>query len=244
MRELSAMGAAPLQAPRPIDSGPFAFHPLDVANLSSGDGLPYQLPGGYGLQYLQHGSAPDVRLLVDIGGTVVRTMSPGDVLRGRFERARVGLAPNSAAVGAANLLVLATPDARYDEQPGSVRGLRQLTSYAATANATNNASGLAATAGANLAGVTGWRAVVSAADGQTLSGAGSLRLWYYSLSLARWVRSQDLLWTVSDTGQRDFLVPDQLVTVPAAGRMFIDPVSVTVSSGALTCTIETWGDGQ
>jgi hypothetical protein len=113
---------------------------------------------------------------------------------------------------------------------------------AAATQTANHASANVPTAagdGVPLSGISGCRFVLSAASGQTLSGAGTLRFWYYDSVLARWMRNQDVTVSVSTSAVRDMVTQDYAVLV-SSGRLYVEAVSVTSSSGALTVTAHCW----
>jgi hypothetical protein len=79
---------------------------------------------------------------------------------------------------------------------------------------------------------TGLRVVLSAEDTRTLSGAGTLRCYYYDNTLAAWIRNPDLdiSITASHASVRRVAFPDQAIFVPN-GRILYAADSVTVSAG-------------
>ncbi len=107
----------------------------------------------------------------------------------------------------------------------------------------NSAAGnvpTSATDGLSLRGVCGLRATVSAESGQTLSGAGTIKFWYYDTTLAtpRWMLNQDLSVNVTST-KRDAVLQDYSVLV-GYGRVYLEAVSVTASGGTtLVVRLET-----
>ena len=215
---------------------------LDLTNAT----FEPQASTGYGIVFCRTGSNPAARLTIRIGGQVTE-FAPGDRITGRFEAFEVLRSSLSAATGTARLVLITQPDCNYEEQPkskedGILRSAGVGPSGAST-QTINSAAGnvpVSASDGVSLQGVGGYRAILSAASGQTLSGAGTIRLWYYDATLARWMRSQDLSYTVSDSGVRDIVFQDVEVLVPQ-GRVYAEAVSVTASGGALTLTVQTWG---
>lgn len=92
--------------------------------------------------------------------------------------------------------------------------------------------------GMDLSGVVGFRVILSADSGQTLSGTGSVGFWVWSPGLARWCRDTQLDYSVAET-TRDGCSPDFLAKV-SYGRVLPAPIGVGVSSGGLTVQIEGW----
>lgn len=93
--------------------------------------------------------------------------------------------------------------------------------------------------GANIAGLSSCTVVVSAASGQTLSGAGTVRLWYYNSTIARWAENMDVYSTQGVSSQRDSLTQAFNVGVKT-GRLYAEARSVTASGGALTVRLVCW----
>lgn len=95
------------------------------------------------------------------------------------------------------------------------------------------------TEGMPLGDVTGLRVMVSAASGQTLSGAGSLQAYGWDNDLARWLRVPDLDLTIPATcaSKRDCRWADLDVPVQS-GRLLYAATGVTVSSGTVTVSIK------
>lgn len=95
-----------------------------------------------------------------------------------------------------------------------------------------------ATLGANLNDAIGYRVIVSAELTRTLSGAGNLRCWLYSDTLARWVPCPDLDKAVSRAGGRD-MTWGELEPLVGFGRVMYAADGVTVSAGTtVDITIE------
>jgi hypothetical protein len=94
------------------------------------------------------------------------------------------------------------------------------------------------TQGLNLADCVGFRVILSAESGKTLSGAGSIQIYCYDSTLAEWVRNPDLDLTVtsSHASVRRVAFPDQAVFVPW-GRVYGVPVGITQSGGGTTVDI-------
>lgn len=97
-----------------------------------------------------------------------------------------------------------------------------------------------ATDGLSILNMCGLRVIVSAASGQTLSGAGTLRFWYYdtTLSSPRWMLNQNVSLPVTQSSRRDAVFED-LPIYNGFGRVYVEAESVTVSSGVLTVRLET-----
>lgn len=93
------------------------------------------------------------------------------------------------------------------------------------------------TDGMDLGDCTGWRVILSADSGQTLSGAGNVQIWLWSNLLGRWVRNKQLDYSVTESAVRDAASPDQ-PTYVGYGRIFAQVVGVTASSGNITTQIE------
>jgi len=202
--------------------------------------FPYHLArSGYAIVYARAGSNPAGRLLLHHGGRV-SAFSPGDTIQGSFRDARIELASGSATIGTARLILIDSPEVDYRESAkGIADGCLRSLSYAATANSTANVPS-AITDGISLIGVTGIRTTVSAANGQTLSGAGTVVYWCWSDVLARWAESAEVSYTQDVSGRRDASFPNEEIRV-SQGRIFVEARSVTVSAGALVVTLETWG---
>jgi hypothetical protein len=96
------------------------------------------------------------------------------------------------------------------------------------------------TDGIKLGNQTGVNVILSAAAGQTLSGAGTLRFWLCDDTLARCVTNAELDITVSTSARRDLLWSREIITAGQGQRLYVEAVSVTSSSGALTVTLQTW----
>jgi hypothetical protein len=79
---------------------------------------------------------------------------------------------------------------------------------------------------------TGIRVVLSAESTRTLSGAGTLRCYYYDNNLSAWIRNPDLdiALAAAHSGVRRVAFPDQAVFVPD-GRILYAADAVTVSAG-------------
>lgn len=92
--------------------------------------------------------------------------------------------------------------------------------------------------GMELAGVIGFRVILSADAGKTLSGTGSVQFWVWSPGLNRWCRDTQLDYSVAET-TRDAVSPDFLTRV-SYGRVLPAVNGVGVSSGSLTVQIEGW----
>lgn len=221
----------------------FRVEELDLANLTQWQQVS---AGGHKLIYLRAGSAAGGRLDINLGGEI-RSLSPGDWIRGQFRSFDVRANPESATEGTARLLRVVHPDADYSELPGVDDGQLVATAIGPDGAATQTANDASANVpdqasdGVSLVGVSGWRVILSADDTRTLSGAGTLKVWLYSAELGRWVYNPQLDFPVETSGVRDLVFPDQVVTVPG-GRLYVEADTVTVSAGALTVTVETWGN--
>lgn len=92
--------------------------------------------------------------------------------------------------------------------------------------------------------VTGAYVSLCAANGQTLSGAGTLDAYYYDLGAALWMRDPDLDLTVSVTGTscggaacRCQIWPDFDVAAVKGGYVLFATTGITVSAGTLTVRV-------
>lgn len=101
----------------------------------------------------------------------------------------------------------------------------------------------AVTDGMFLKDVVGYRLTVCAASGQTLSGAGALRAWYYSYESGVWGRNPTLDQTITVTATscagaacRCQTFPDFEVVANQGGRVLFATDAVTVSGGT-TATV-------
>lgn len=102
------------------------------------------------------------------------------------------------------------------------------------------------TDGMDIGSLLGWVATVSCPSGQTLSAAGTVRVWRYNIALARWAHSPalDLDLTLLTAGvTRDASSDDHEVSVPYA-RVYLQPVGVTFSGGSsgLDTRVDGWSD--
>lgn len=97
----------------------------------------------------------------------------------------------------------------------------------------------AVTDGVDVTSSSAFRVLVSAASGQTLSGAGTLRIWLYSKSLARWCYNPQLDWAASFSSGtwRDVATPDFSVAM-GFSRVYAQLIGFTSSSGNVTPTVE------
>ncbi len=114
---------------------------------------------------------------------------------------------------------------------------------AATTQTAGSAAGNVPTAAADgvvIGSTNKLRIVLSAASGQTLSGAGTLRVWFYDVGLARWVKNQNVSFTVTQSAVRDAVFENLDLGGGPTQRVYIEAVSVTSSGGALTVTLQTW----
>jgi hypothetical protein len=91
--------------------------------------------------------------------------------------------------------------------------------------------------GMDLRNVRGYRVIIEAASGQTLSGGGTLHAYVYSPVVSAWIRNNDLDLTVDASSVRRQIFPD-LETKVRAGCVLYATSSVTVSSGTVTVYIE------
>lgn len=221
-------------------TGAFSIQTLD---LSTATFAPLNVTG-YGFVFLPD-SAAGALLDVDCGGEWT-AFAPGQWFTGHFDSVQIKRNANSVQSGSARVLIVRDPRVAVGMLPESISGgaLSQsaVGPAAATTQTANSAAGNIPTAagdGVPLEGVTGVRVILSAAAGQTLSGAGTVRLWLYDSSLARWVRGR-IDYAVDLGSVRDLVFPDEVVRVPR-GRIYAEAISVTVSGGALTVTIQTWG---
>jgi hypothetical protein len=93
------------------------------------------------------------------------------------------------------------------------------------------------TDGLDLENLAHYRVIVSAASGQTLSGAGSLLAWMWSHTLAAWCRNPALDQLVTVSGKRAQVSAEFDVGV-CIGRVLFAASGVTASSGAITVITE------
>jgi hypothetical protein len=98
-----------------------------------------------------------------------------------------------------------------------------------------------ATEGFNLEGLRAFRVILSAAAGQTLSGAGTAECWLYSVYLARWMKAQSALdFAANRAGVRDY--PSAEYETPVGfGRVYFKDKTgdtVTKSGGTVSLTFE------
>ena len=103
------------------------------------------------------------------------------------------------------------------------------------AQALTRAAPTLVTEGISLDGVESFRVILSADEGETLSGAGELECYAYSYLLERWVRVPELdLGTITATF-RD-MSWGELESLCGFGRVLYAATGVTVSGG--TCTVQ------
>lgn len=100
----------------------------------------------------------------------------------------------------------------------------------------SNSAPTAASEGMSLGGVRGFRVSVCAQVGQTLSGTGTLLAYWYDSVAALWMRNPALDWSVTATGVRCQVFPDQRVVAASAGRVFYATSALTVSGGTTAAT--------
>lgn len=91
--------------------------------------------------------------------------------------------------------------------------------------------------GMSLENVDGFRVMVSAASGETLSGAGNLRAYLWDTDLAAWIRNPELDIAVTTSGQRRLVFADQEVKVPS-GRVLYAADGITFSAGTAGVTVQ------
>ena len=122
-------------------------------------------------------------------------------------------------------------------------------SQACVAGSCTRAAPTVAAEGLDLGGAKGIRLSVCAASGQTLSGAGTMRAWYYSPKAAKWMRNPGLDFVVTASGVQCQVFPDLLATVNQDGSKVIWAAdAVTVSGGAALVVrhlvqFDGWGGG-
>lgn len=102
---------------------------------------------------------------------------------------------------------------------------------------TNSCYATSSPEGMDLRNVRGFRVIIEAASGQTLSGGGTLQAYVYSPATASWIRNNDLDLTVDASSVRRQVFPD-LETKVRSGCVLFATSSVTVSSGTVTVYIE------
>lgn len=220
----------------------FSLADSDLASSGSGRVIEEH---GFGIMFRKSGSNPAALLTLEIGGEI-RHFAPGDWFLAKFERLQVRNSELGQAAGLANLLVFRRDDVlfRSDGSPVSLATTSGPLGPAEVATqAVNEPSGnkptVNTTSGVSLAGVKGYRVIVSAESGQTLSGGGDVRMWLFNSTLARWSLS-GISWT-PEAGNRDWVSPDRAIEVPS-GFLFPECKSVTVSGGTTVLPfIETWG---
>lgn len=90
-----------------------------------------------------------------------------------------------------------------------------------------------------LSDATAWAVRLSAAEGQTLSGAGTLQCWVKWHGETTWFRVSDLDITVpaAANGERRWGSAEQEAIIGLGDLMFYRPVGVTVSGGTLTVEV-------
>jgi hypothetical protein len=84
--------------------------------------------------------------------------------------------------------------------------------------------------------------MIEADVGQTLSGAGTLRAWYYDFTIGAWARNPDLDKNVTLSGQRRQVFSD-VSTLVRTGCVLYAADSVTVSGGTVTVRLTAWIGG-
>lgn len=222
------------------------FDTVDLDLSLPGWSSPALTQPGFGVYFIRNGSEPDAILDLESNG-LWAGMVPGDFARGMaFDGLMVRRNPNSVQSGNARLLILRNPNVEAGQSPqspsGGLGGGAVGPGGAATQSTADDNAPTAVTDGVSLSGVRAVRLVVSAAAGQTLSGGGTVELWHYNASRARWCRV-DVEFSMATLPAaatfRDWIFPDQPIDVPE-GRLYARARTVTASGGALTISLETY----
>lgn len=130
--------------------------------------------------------------------------------------------------------------ARAQDQVGTTRRWSEVQS---TTRAAPTVSCLdAVPEGMDLRGVRGYRLMIEADTGQTLSGSGNLRAYYYDFGVGAWLRTPalDIAVTLSSTrrqGYADIIVPVR------SGCVLYAADTVGVSGGGVTVRVTAWIGG-
>ena len=150
------------------------------------------------------------------------------------------------AVVLLSLLMLASSAMAQDASgvTRSVQWTQALTATAPDAATVGCVGGSQVTRGLDLRNARGFRLLLTPAAGQTLSGAGTLRMWHFDFRLGLWVENPDLLRTVTvASGSPGQAWPDQSVLV-RSGCLYVTTSGVTVSGGtSVTITAVAWTGG-
>ena len=125
---------------------------------------------------------------------------------------------------------------------GSYSATVTYTNPNATASGANDAGptgDTSGTLGMDISDCTGWRVIISADSGQTLSGAGTVQIWLWSAFLGRWVHNSQMDYAIGVAAGsfRDDVSPDFQATL-GYGRVYAQVVGVTSSSGNITTSME------
>lgn len=96
--------------------------------------------------------------------------------------------------------------------------------------------------GMDLRNVRGYRLMIEADSGQTLTGSGNLRAWYYDFGLGAWMRTPalDVAVTLTATRRQGFA---DVTTVVRTGCVLYAADTVGVSGGGVTVRITAWIGG-
>lgn len=136
------------------------------------------------------------------------------------------------------LLLLFLPSLASAQDPvGTVR--RWAEPQALTRAAPTTSCLAAVPEGMDLRGVRGYRLMIEADSGQTLSGAGNLRAWYYDFAVGAWNRSPALDMAVTLTATRRQGYAD-VATLVRSGCVLYAADGVTVSGGTVTVRLTAW----
>lgn len=130
----------------------------------------------------------------------------------------------NAALAISLLLATAALAAPFTHTNGAAHYEDQALTRAVTATDTNQ--------GVLFTNVCGFRIIICANSGQTLSGAGTIRLHLLDTTVGEFAEDGDLSWTISSraSGRRCWASPDFRSTV-AIGRLLPATDGVTVSGG-------------
>lgn len=252
-RQNAASAAAEFRKPPMLQSG--GWLPLPALDLSAtalqatATGVQISVPGR-ALVYEQVGSTPGALINVDFGGGIVRTMMPGQTVKGPFDTFTLRLNAQSVAAGTASFVVVQGEGVELIQAPtplpsGSYkRNVVGPNGAATQASASAANTPVAATDGVSLAGVVGFRCSVWATVmGTNITAVtNGLRLWRYEANAApaAWLKTSTIY--VPETGARGWSGPDEIVQVQSGGQLYAEADTIT-GVGGLTVQIERWGSG-
>lgn len=147
-------------------------------------------------------------------------------LTGKASPQKIGRAVATVAL----LFLCVLPALAFAQSARSFSEAQALTRAAPTTNSE----------GMQLGNVSGYRISICADSGQTLSGAGTIDIYWYSYDAALWMRNRDLALNVTASGVRCQVFADNRVAAKLGGRLLPAANAVTVSAGSVTIRVDAW----